>query len=230
LLTISKRKVTLTSQSGSKTYDGKPLTASEVTVSGDGFVEGEAAATATGSITDVGSARNTIAVNGTSSFKESNYLVTKSEGTLTVKAPDTVPMYRLYNPWSGEHFYTSSASERDAIVASGWKYEGVGWTAPAESSKPVYRLYSGTDHHYTMDAGERDYLVSAGWKYEGIGWYSDEAEGTPLYRQYNPYVDPNAATNNSGSHNYTTSRTENDALVRAGWKAEGIAWYGLKTD
>jgi hypothetical protein len=57
-------------------------------------------------------------------------------------------------------------------------------------------------------------LKNAGWKYEGIGWYSDyENKGVPVYRQYNP----NAV---SGSHNYTTSKTENDHLV-AGRMARG---------
>ena len=140
-------------------------------------------------------------------------------------------MYRLYNPNSGEHFYTASAKEKDGLVKAGWKYEGVGWVAPTSktSKKPVHRLYSGTDHHYTMSATERDKLVDAGWTYEGIGWFSaDEANGVPLYRQFNPNVKPWAARNNSGSHNYTTSKAENDKLVKLGWRAEGIGWYGLK--
>ena len=65
-------------------------------------------------------------------------------------------------------------------------------------------------------------LMEIGWQYEGIGWYSvPEQEGVPLYRQYNPY----AAT---GSHNYTLSKGENDALVTMGWIAEGIGWYGVR--
>ena len=40
-LTITKRKVTLTSDSGDKNYDGKTITRRGVTVGGDGFVEGE---------------------------------------------------------------------------------------------------------------------------------------------------------------------------------------------
>ena len=51
----------------------------------------------------------------------------------------------------------------------------------------------------------------------------------PLYRQFNPNVNPRASRNNSGSHNYTTSKAENDKLVSLGWKAEGIGWYGLNT-
>jgi surface protein len=143
-------------------------------------------------------------------------------------AEATNTMYRLYNPNSGEHFYTASAKERDSVVAAGWNDEGVGWVAPAKSNTPVYRLYSGTDHHYTMSKEERDHLVEVGWKDEGVGWYSDDAKRVPLYRQFNPYVDPSAPRNNSGSHNYTTSKAENDHLVSVGWRAEGIGWYAVK--
>lgn len=136
-------------------------------------------------------------------------------------------MYRLYNPNSGEHFYTASTVERDHLDSVGWNYEGIGWTAPQTSDTPVYRLYSGTDHHYTTSAYERDELVNAGWSYEGIGWYSDDAQGVPLYRQFNPYVNPWAFRNNSGSHNYTTSIDEHWNLVGIGWIDEGVGWYGL---
>ena len=134
----------------------------------------------------------------------------------------TTSMYRLYNPNSGEHFYTANEEERDMLSDVGWHYEGVGWNAPQSSSIPVYRLYNGNagDHHYTMSEGERDMLMSVGWSYEGVGWYSDELQGVPLFRQYNP----NAT---AGSHNYTTSSEENDMLVSIGWRAEGIGWYGV---
>lgn len=137
-------------------------------------------------------------------------------------------MYRMYNPNSGEHFYTAREAERDMLIRSGWKYEGIGWESPTKSQSPVYRLYSGTDHHYTLSAAERDMLIGVGWSYEGIGWYSDDNKGIPLYRQFNPNVQPSAPFNNSGSHNYTMSKTENDWLVAMGWRAEGVGWYGCK--
>ena len=134
----------------------------------------------------------------------------------------TVTMLRLYNPNSGEHFYTSSEREKKALVKQGWNYEGIAWEGPSWSNTPVYRLYNENvgEHHYTTSKKERDNLVKAGWKDEGIGWYSDDAKTTPLYRLYNP----NAVT---GSHHYTTSARERDKLVKQGWKDEGIGWYGL---
>lgn len=134
-----------------------------------------------------------------------------------------VEMYRLYNPNSGEHFYTADSKERDSLARAGWRYEGVGWIAPSNSKTPVYRLYNpyAGDHHYTTSSFEKSSLVATGWRDEGIGWYSSESNRNyPLYRQYNP----NART---GTHNYTLSMEENTSLVRSGWRAEGIGWYGI---
>lgn len=134
-----------------------------------------------------------------------------------------VQMYRLYNPNTGEHFYTSSRNEQTNLTSRGWQDEGTGWYAPGKSNSPVYRLYNshaaGGDHHYTMDKSEYDYLCSIGWTGEGIGWYSDDYKTHPLYRQYNPYA-------TTGTHNYTLSKDENDWLVTLGWQDENIAWYG----
>ena len=142
--------------------------------------------------------------------------------------PDVQLMYRLYNPNSGEHFYTASVEERDHLDSVGWDYEGHAWTAPKSSNTPVYRLYSGTDHHYTTSAYERDELVKVGWSYEGVGWYSDDAKGIGLHRLFNPNVNPKAARNNSGSHHYTTSDEERDHLVSLGWRYEDYGWYGVR--
>jgi len=134
----------------------------------------------------------------------------------------TVPMYRLYNPNSSEHFYTSDENEKAVIVSAGWKYEGVAWTAPVTSMTPVYRLYNANagEHHYTTDLREKSILVGLGWKDEGIGWYSDDSKTVAVKREYNP----NAYCNN---HNYTTDENEHSTLVSVGWKDEGIGWYAL---
>lgn len=135
-------------------------------------------------------------------------------------------MNRLYNPNSGEHFYTASLEEGQNAVAAGWVYEGVAWYAPKLTDAPVYRLYNQNagDHHYTLSSFERDYLVSVGWNDEGVGWYSAKAQGgIPVYREYNP----NAV---AGAHNFTTSMEEHNMLVSVGWHGEGIAWYGTNKD
>ena len=130
-----------------------------------------------------------------------------------------VSLYRLYNAASGEHFYTSNSFERDNLNSIGWRYEGIGWYAPATSDTPVYRLYNPNsgDHHFTISSTERSSCVQAGWRYEGIGWYSDDRRSVPVYREYNP----NAS---AGTHNYTLDKTEHNNLVRAGWRDENIGW------
>ena len=130
-------------------------------------------------------------------------------------------MYRLYNPNTGEHFYTAKAAERDHLAGLGWIDEGTGWYAPAKSETPVYRLYNrnGGEHHYTLKEKERDALVKAGWTDEGIGWYSDDAKVVPVFRDYNPNA-------KSCNHNYTVNYKEHGALDQMGWNDEGVGWYG----
>ena len=90
-LTINKRQITLTSEGGSKTYDGTPLTKPNVT-GGDGFVNGEVKdIKATGSVTNVsdGEVTNTITYTANEKFNENNYQITKTEGKLSITAVET---------------------------------------------------------------------------------------------------------------------------------------------
>ena len=90
-LDIAQRKVTLTSGTDSKTYDGKPLTKDGVTVSGDGFVTGEEPTyNVTGTITDAGTVDNTFTYTFAEGVVKENYDITKEEGTLTVAPIDKV--------------------------------------------------------------------------------------------------------------------------------------------
>ena len=151
----------------------------------------------------------------------------KATCKITVKQVVTPPpqptynkltMYRLYSPYSYEHFYTASVEERDWLVPQGWDYEGIAWYAPSEG-QPIYRMYSEYlgDHHYTMSEEERDMLIPYGWIYEGIAWYS-LGDGVPVYRLYH---------SGSGAHHYTMGDEERDSLIPYGWEYEGICWYGL---
>ena len=84
---ITKRNVKLTSASDSKIYDGTPLTRPDVTVEGDGFVEGEVSdIKATGSVTNVseGEVKNEITYTTGANFRNTNYTIEKFEGTLTI--------------------------------------------------------------------------------------------------------------------------------------------------
>ncbi|MGH1647296.1 GH25 family lysozyme [Enterococcus gilvus] len=136
----------------------------------------------------------------------------------TPKPPaNSIQMYRVYNPNSGEHFYTQNVAEKNNLVSKGWRYEGIGWNGPT-SGNPVYRLYNPNagDHHYTLHAYEKDNLIKKGWRYEGISWYSGGPNS--LHRLYNPNA-------KAGSHHYTLNTNEKNNLVKHGWRYEGLAWY-----
>ena len=86
----------------------------------------------------------------------------------------------MYNPYvaGGDHHYTMSTKERDALKRAGWRSEGIGWYSGG--SVKVLRQYNpyartGT-HNYTTDVRENTALVKAGWRAEGVGWYAVKAK------------------------------------------------------
>ena len=127
-LTITPRKVTLTSQSKTKEYDGSPLTRPDVTVSGDGFVDGEVTdIKAIGTITMVGEVDNDIVYTKGANFKDSNYIVTPVIGKLGI---------------------TQSTKEiKVAANSNNWEYDG------KFHADGGYTVTFGTET-YTVAAGE----------------------------------------------------------------------------
>ena len=131
-------------------------------------------------------------------------------------------VYRLYNPHTGEHFYTTQVGEKNADVKAGWQNEGIGWTAPSKGTA-VYRVYNpnGTgDHYYTKDKNEATHLVKLGWRWDNGAkpvFYSGGSVKVDV--AYNPNA-------KSGAHNYTTSSFEQNSLLKSGWKYGSVAFYG----
>ena len=137
----------------------------------------------------------TVSVTGTG-----NYAGTATASFRIVAA--NVPMYRLYNQWSGEHLFTAA------------------WMAPERGATPIYRLYNqwSGDHHYTSSRDEYDQLVSIGWSGEGVKAYSDDGRAHPVYRLFNRWL-------TQGTHLYTTDESEYRQLGSIGWDPEGTAFY-----
>lgn len=149
------------------------------------------------------------------------------EGTAFYAYPDdsveeTVPVYRFYDPVSGDHFYTPSETEKTNLEGNpdtSYRYEGIAFYAypddAFDGTIPVYRFYNSNsgDHFYTRSEAEKATLIAnPGWsyRYEGVGWYGfpdETTDGTvPVYRFYNP---------NSGDHFYTANETERSNLSLA---------------
>lgn len=100
------------------------------------------------------------------------------QGIVQIHASDSIiPVYRVYNPNSGEHFFTTNAKEQAYLVSIGWNDEGVGFYEHSETGDAVYRLYNPNagEHHYTDDKKEKEDLVDLGWNDEDIAWYSCSA-------------------------------------------------------
>ena len=113
---ITPRAVTLTSETAGKTYDGTALEKPVVTVGGDGFVEGQVTEIkATGSVTNAGSVANTITFTpNKETFKDGNYAITKTEGTLTIAKRSV-----LITSQSATKTYDGSALTRPAVTITG---------------------------------------------------------------------------------------------------------------
>ncbi len=104
-LKVTPRPVTLTSETASKTYDGTALTKPEVTVTGDGFVDGEVTdIKATGSVTNVseGEVTNAITFVHGDAFKAGNYKIEKSEGKLSITPLAVTVTAKDYSKYVGE--------------------------------------------------------------------------------------------------------------------------------
>lgn len=148
---------------------------------------------------------------------------TKTRGQNTYPA-GTVAVYRLYNPFTGEHLFTLNVNEYSYLGTIGWNREDISWRAP-ESGTAVYRLFNRYEdtHLYTTNKAEYDHLVTLGWNGEDVALYSAADGGTPVYRLYNPYSP-------QGLHLFTTDKSEYDKLATIGWQQEGVALRGVSID
>lgn len=128
------------------------------------------------------------------------------------------PVYRVYNPNSGEHLHTLNGGEKDNLMSLGWVYEGISMQIDGSGSN-LYRAYNPNsgEHFYTKDSKEIDKIKRAGWRYEGVAWKVPNG-GQKVYRVFNPNA------RDAGSHHYTLLESEKNDLVRRGWRYEGVSW------
>ena len=109
---------------------------------------------------------------------------------------DAVPYYRLYNPNSFEHHWTTDANEYRVLGTIGWNQEGVDgyvFATQVPDSEPLYRLYNPNNglHLWTMDANEKNVLIGRGFIDEGIACYVFNPITIKGYLQYRTFSDAN---------------------------------------
>ncbi len=204
----------------SQVYTGSAI-APAVTVTFEGVTLTEGTDYTVAYSNNVGPGTATVTITGIGGYTGSTSLT-----FLIVEPPvATVPMYRLYNRWSGEHLFTTDYSEYSYLGSIGWTQEGVAWYAPASGGTAVWRLYNpySGDHLYTGSASEYAYLGSIGWQQEGESFRSADASsgGAPIYRLYNRWL-------TAGTHLFTTDYSEYSYLGTLGWSQEGEAFYAAK--
>ena len=147
---ITRRTVKLTSESDSKTYDGTPLVKHDVTVSEDGFADGEGATYSyTGTQTDAGSSENTFTYALKEGMLASNYAITTANGTLTVEAVKTEVKVEI-------------AGHTDTVTYDGQVHSVSGYDVTNISNK----LYSDTAISFTGTAVVS--RIVAGTSYMGL--------------------------------------------------------------
>ena len=113
-LTVNPAPVTITTGSGSKVYDGTPLTNAEASITG--LVNGETASVkATGTQTEVGSSDNTYSIDW-GETDAGNYTVTENLGSLTVTA---IAGEVVLTAASGSKTYDGNALTDNTVTASG---------------------------------------------------------------------------------------------------------------
>ena len=176
-LVITKRQVTLTSGDAEKTYDGKALKNSDITVGGDGFAEGEGLIyNVTGSITNPGTAENTFNWIPAEGTLAANYKFTATNGTLTVLPATTHTLTISYVTEGGRDV---STFKREYAV--GEQYEVV---------TPVMSGFEADEGTITGIMGNADVNITVTYSpilytlvihYAAVGEDGEVAEPTVLY-------------------------------------------------
>ena len=149
-LNIAKRTVVMTSATASKTFDGDPLTAESVEVTGDGFVEGEGAEYSNfATIIKSGSIENTFDYTLKDGTKADNYAIEKVYGTLTIAK-------------KGEVVVTITENS-DRVTYDGEEHEVTGYDVSI--SDPLYTeedfRFTGKDEITGTDVGTYDMELTA---------------------------------------------------------------------
>lgn len=142
---------------------------------------------------------------------------TTAEEDLQEPAPviRNIPVYRLFDPESGEHFFTVSSAERESLIGKNWTDEGVAFSVPETSDTPVYRLFNPEtgEHFFTASETEKAGKIAEGFGNEGIAWYSDSTNSRMVYRLTDH-------RRKGASVHYTADLSEKEALVAKGWEDE----------
>lgn len=133
--------------------------------------------------------------------------------SLPQPANGRVNIYRLQS--MGAYFYTTNLHELEAVIRSGYSFEGLLTTGNASNAgSPIYRLQRNSIYFYTSNLSERNIAVqNYGMSNEGIAFYLDEVSDQ-IYR----------LANTIGSRYLYTSNFDEVMLAAntGGWRFETV--------
>jgi hypothetical protein len=95
--------------------------------------------------------------------------------------PNASPVYRFFDRQDGGHFFTTSATERDQVIATrkDMNFEGIGFsehTSQQAGDTAVYRFFETTSggHFFTASAAERDTVQAtrSDMRFEGVAFFA----------------------------------------------------------
>ena len=163
-----------------------------------------------------------VSADGYADFEDSFKITITNEELV-----ESVPIYVMLNPNSGEHLLTSKKNEYDKLQVAGWVGEGIafyGYSKPVAGCTKIYRIFNPNanmgDHHYTKSVGEINKRLVDGWSWDFNRNAVFYAKGDiTIYKLFN---------RPTGRHHYTRKLGEVNKLVAAGWENEGTAWFGAK--
>ena len=153
-----------------------------------------------------------------------------------VEVGDT-PLYRVYNPNNGDHYFTTDKTEASHLVDLGWKAEGapskvvsnryntvfvgkndkgedVNVAVSANLGTQIWSAYNpNTGEHLLVVEGEADALAKVGWvKETPAKFYTAQNGSAAVVRVYNP--------NTTGPAHLYTNASEAKGLAKIGWKID----------
>jgi len=166
-------------------------------------------------------ANRNLGVNGSDSTN-----VSTNPGMSTGASGRYEALYRMGG--TGDHLYTTNASEHSSATAMGYKDEGIaGYLASSQISgtQPLYRLskpapaaVGGLIHLYTADNNERQSALGQGFKEDGpLGYIatSQISGAVPLYRFRSP----------TGDYFMTANPSDRQIAQQQGYQDQGTVGY-----
>lgn len=144
-------------------------------------------------------------------------------------APDcaafSAPVYQRVNPTSQTNLLTRSRNEADGAAANHGFTDDRGTPFKASASAAtdlvaVHRLYKASTHDFVWISRAAEIasaVANYGYVDQGANFYASQAPAVclqPVYRYLKGAI-----------HRHAVQQPDRDALVAAGWRAEGVSFY-----